>query len=404
MDEAWVDHREDELPPLWVATGHAGDRTPERLGRLYQAGPSGVMRDAIVDLIGAAREVVCLCSFLLSEESVHRALLMAAGRGVRVYVLTASREQLERMPKDEERSKDRIADHKRRLDELAGKVLVRCSNQFHAKFILTDPQRDGAQGLLSTANLNPALLNNAELGLALGSEAVKAAYGFFCKAFWSHAANELQKAGELATCVGRDFPIPEPHPRVIWTLPESTGLSERVLGMLENATSSITVAVYGLDTRHRAFRALVDQAQSGLDVTVLLPTRNKVGVAAIELAEAGVKVFGVEKLHAKAVVADDQAVVMTANLEKHGLDEGCELGVLLNVDETLELMDVLERWEALAPWRLCAATKVGLVLGPVMDPATGDKGDVVDEAEGHRGKLRWAHRHKVKAKKKKKKS
>ena len=356
------------------------------------------MRDAIVETVAGATEMVCLCSFLLSDEHIHQALLAVAGRGVRVYVLTASREQLERMPKDEERSKDRIAEHQRRLDELAGKVLVRCSNRFHAKFVLADPRSDRARGLLSTANLNPALLTNAELGLALGVDDVRVAFGFFCKAFWSHAVNELQEAGELATCQGREFPTPAVHPRVLWTLPESTGLRERVLDMLENATATLTVAVYGLDTGHRAFRVLVDQAKSGLDVTVLLPVRTKVGQAAIELAKAGAKVVGVDRLHAKAIVADDQAVVMTANLEKHGLDQGCELGVVLDVDETIELLDVLERWEESAPWRLRVKAKVGGVLGPVMDPATGENGDVVEEAGGNRGKLRWAHRTRAKAK------
>jgi len=397
-DEEWVDHRDDALPPLWVGTERTGNRTPECLGRLYQAGPNGALRDAIVKVIEGALEMVCLCSFLLSDERIHRALLAVAGRGVRVYVLTASREQLERLPKDEERSRDRIQEHQRRLDELAGKVLVRCSNQFHAKFVLADPGAVWASGILSTANLNPALLTNAELGVTMGADDVGAAFAFFCKAFWSHAVNELRQPGELATCQGRAFPSPAPHPRVIWTLPESTGLGEQVLGMLENATSSVTVAVYGLDTRHRAFRMLEDRAKAGLEVTVLLPVRTKVGQAAIELAKAGATVVGVDRLHAKAIVADDQAVVMTANLETHGLDQGCELGVVLNVDETIELLDLLERWEASATWRLVAKATVGQVLGPVMDPGSGETGDVVEEANGHRGRLRWAHRTKAKKK------
>ena len=398
MADEWVDHRDDGLPPLWVATGHDVDRAPEHIGSLYQAGPGGTMRDAIVQIVRGAREVVCLCSFLLSEEGIHRALLSAAENGVRVYVLTASREQLERMPKDEERSRDRIAEHQRRLDELAGRVLVRCSNRFHAKFVLADPRGEQPRGLLSTANLNPALLTNVELGVAMGADDVRVAFGFFCKAFWSHAANELLRAGELATCQGREFPTPEPHPRLLWTLPESTTLGEQLLGMVRSATSSLTVAVYGLDIRHQAFRALVDRATSGVRVTVLLPLRSRVGEAAIELAKAGAAVVGVDRLHAKAVVADDEAVVMTANLEANGLEQGCELGVVLDDDERLELMNVLDRWSATAPSRLMAGATVGSVLGPVTDPLTGDRGSVAEVADTPGGKLRWAHRSRVKSK------
>lgn len=127
--------------------------------------------------------------------------------------------------------------------------------------------------------------------------------------------------------------------------------------------------------------------------------RSRVGEAAIELAKAGATVVGVDRLHVKAVVADDEAVVMTANLVANGLEQGCELGVVLDDEERLELLNVLDRWSATAPWRLVAGATVASVLGPVMDPLTGDRGTVAEVADTPGGKLRWAHRSRAKTRK-----
>ena len=39
------------------------------------------------------------------------------------------------------------------------------------------------------------------------------------------------------------------------------------------------------------------------------------------LVEAGAEVYANDKLHAKAIIADDRGLVMTANLQAHGLDQ-----------------------------------------------------------------------------------
>lgn len=71
-------------------------------------------------------------------------------------------------------------------------------------------------------------------------------------------------------------------------------------------------------------------------------------------------------LHAKALVCDDQALVMSANLQKHGLDEGFELGVRLTGGDSEALLAVLRVWSDQAPWRLEIPATLGNVSGEIV--------------------------------------
>lgn len=75
---------------------------------------------------------------------------------------------------------------------------------------------------------------------------------------------------------------------------------------------------------------------------------------------------GFRWLHAKAVQADSgTALIMSANLEKHGLDDGFELGLRLEDDRSEELRTRLERWSDQAAWELHPAPALGDVAGAV---------------------------------------
>ncbi|TOM07229.1 hypothetical protein CGH84_24310, partial [Vibrio parahaemolyticus] len=60
------------------------------------------------------------------------------------------------------------------------------------------------------------------------------------------------------------------------------------------------------------------------------------------MVEAGAKVFGFKWLHAKAIWNEhNHGMIMSANLQEHGLDTGFELGVLLNGDRAKQLKECL---------------------------------------------------------------
>jgi hypothetical protein len=65
--------------------------------------------------------------------------------------------------------------------------------------------------------------------------------------------------------------------------------------------------------------------------------------ALLAMKQAGASVKCFKWLHAKAIVADRMyAMVMSANLQTHGMDQGFELGVKLTGTQVTELMNCLD--------------------------------------------------------------
>jgi phosphatidylserine/phosphatidylglycerophosphate/cardiolipin synthase-like enzyme len=85
---------------------------------------------------------------------VTEAIDGAVGRGVDVFILTGNEDQLKKEGDEydvREDEKVRIMEHKKLLSGLAGRALVRTSPDFHAKYLLIDPNTMSQQGLFMTA-------------------------------------------------------------------------------------------------------------------------------------------------------------------------------------------------------------------------------------------------------------
>jgi cardiolipin synthase len=366
----WVEDRSrQELESVWVQTGapsHA--RTPCE-GRILQAEESGRLRGVLVNVIEGARDVVIASSFLFADAVLEEALLKAAKRGVRVYLLVSSEARLEREARsDSAFDQKTLDDHKRLLNELAGWVYVRSAEHFHAKFVVADPKTN-PRGVLSTANLTKdALARNHELGVWLNPAEVAALYELFSWAFWEAAQRELLAAGSLLPVKAAErVPLPRPSGGIAATAGERRDLRATVLSTIRSATRSLVVASFGLGDGE-VIDALIDKARRGAEVTLLVRHPRPALLDALRrLAQANVEVLGAGSyLHAKAILADDQrALVMTANLEAHGLDQGFEVGVALEGEDAKALSRVLGAWRAGAPWRLRASARLGDLRGPV---------------------------------------
>jgi cardiolipin synthase len=243
--------------------------------------------------------------------------------------------------------------HANLLDRLSGKVLVRSAEHIHAKFLVTDPGSSAsARAWISTANFNKALHDNLEIGVRLEGPAARAVADVFQWAFWCEAERESRGAGRLAA-IRPGYPMAPVRPAddaILATLCDSQHLRERVITMIGDARREVIVATYGLSGDHAAVRALVDAARRGVRVTVLTRPRPAVAEGAATLAAAAASVIAHEKLHAKALVVDGQALVMSANLEPQGLDRGFEVGALLSTEASRAVEDCLREWAASFPW------------------------------------------------------
>ena len=361
------DQRRFRLPPTWIS------RKPERGGQVEQgnevleSGPRGELKKRITALLASAREKVVVSSFLLADSDVEDAIIEAAKKRVRVYVLLASEARLDSEPGDGEFEQRVLSAHKDMLSRLGGYVLIRSAPHFHAKLVLVDPETSPA-GMLLTANLTKeALGRNEELAVVLKTYEVKEAAEIVRWALWENAEHEFVdppnfRAVKPLGCVAH----PAPAPHVLATTSSVTQLREETNNIIDSAFEKLIVASFGWDAKHPVVERLCERVREGLAVTVLARVRERAMPALVALAEAGAQVLGFKWLHAKALWADTgRALIMSTNLEKHGLDDGFEMGQRLEGKRAQELRTRLEQWSNRAAWKLYTKPALGDMDGDV---------------------------------------
>lgn len=365
--EQVLDLTSEPLGAGWLRRGPTGAEAQETPAPgVWRTGPQLRFRDELVAGLDAATDVALVSSFLLAEEKLAAAMLRAAERNVRVYVLTASEQRIGKVVREDEAFEQRMADqHKKLLDSLAGKVRLRSAEHIHAKFLVVDPQKETrVRAWLSTANFNKALEDSVELGVALDPAGARALATCFQWAFWQEAERELRGPGRLMKIeVPPALPARPNDTSVHATLKDATALRERVVSMIQGARQEILVASYGLGADHPAVRALAEAARKGRSVTVLTRPRRAVAAGVAALASAGATIVAHDKLHAKALFVDGKALVMSANLEAHGLDQGFEVGALLPLEIARGVERTLREWASTFPWIHRASATRGEHLG-----------------------------------------
>ena len=390
-----IDQRSRRLPPTWVPCEGAHDDGPQQgacpetltpaglsrertryrireqggeLGRaVHVSGRERAVAKRILKLLATAKRMAVVSSFLLADREIEDAILETAHRGVRVYVLLASEARLDREPSDGEFERRVLAEHEDMLQRLGGHVLIRSAPHFHAKLVLVDPHASPA-GLLLTANLTrEALERNEELAVELTPKEVEEAVVLVRWALWENAEHEFVeppnfRAVKPLGCI--EHPVPAPH--VLATTASTTQLREEAVEIIDGASRELIVASFGWAAGHPVVKRLCARARQGLSLTVLARVRPRAMPALVALAKAGAQVLGFKWLHAKALWADSgRALVMSANLEEHGLDSGFELGLRLEGKRAEELRMRLERWVSQAAWELRPAPALGEAAGAV---------------------------------------
>jgi len=363
---AEIDHRGDPLGAAWVP-GKSMRPRPERWQNgVCASGRGRVAANRVVEAIRRARETVFVSSFLVSDQEIARALLEAARRGVRAYVLLAA-ERVKKEPKGDEDFDQRMYEaEKKLLLETAGYALVRSAGFFHAKVVLVDAP--AGDGFLLTANLTTeALERNEELIVELAPEQQAAVYRWLSFAFWELAENEMPAPGALERIGPAGWVKPPASaPSAPVTAPGSTALREAACGLIEHARQSLMVASFGWADDHAVVRRIIERARQGLRVIVLARPRPSAMKALVALREAGATVLGFPYLHAKAIWNDaGEAMVMSANLQVHGLDDGFEVGAVLDGARADAVEAALAAWAEDAPFSLETGLRVGDVRGKV---------------------------------------
>ena len=363
------------LPVGWVrdvAVDFAGSFDLNN-SRIFQTESSGALRDKLIEILDSSKDIICISSFLIADNLIIQAMLNASKRGVRVYLLTASEIHLKKEVRDDDAFSTKLVDeHIRMLDELAGRVLVRTGENFHSKFVLVDPKSEQAMGFLLTANLtSEALTRNVEIGVKLNSSEVNGMYRQFLIGFWLESSHELLKPSGLSKVVlsaDTKYELPESH---LCTTSQTHTLKEAVKNLIGKAKSEIIISSFGIDVQHETTKEIVMAAKSGKKVRILArPRNNKSTMGALtSLVEAGAEIRGHPWLHAKCILVDLNegwtGLIMTANIESKGLDEGFESGIPVHRADATNLHLILEDWWQNFPKTFFTNKKQGEIEGDV---------------------------------------
>ncbi|WP_339540096.1 phospholipase D-like domain-containing protein [Pseudomonas sp. RA_5y_Pfl1_P24] len=370
-----VDRTHEPLGPGWLRRAPTLAEQREQVSsHVWRTGANLQFRDTLVQAIDEASEHVLLCSFLLADTPLADALIRSSERGVRVYIITASEQRLDSLIHDQDDfGKRMVEQHKALLARLAGKVRLRSAEHVHAKFLVIDAlAHKTPRAWLSTANLNKALQESIELGVQLEENNARALAECFNWAFWCEARRELHGANRLVEIKGPPVAPRRPdHDQVLATLQGSYDLRDAVIAMIRSAHYEILASSYGLDADHAVINELMLAAKRGVRVCLLTRPRPAVANAVAKLAAAGIQVLAHDKLHAKALVADGEALVMTANFDAFGLDEGFEVGIKLAPEPAAAVEQSLREWMDCFPWMYRANATRGEHLG---DFCPADKG------------------------------
>ncbi|MCF2136447.1 MAG: phospholipase D-like domain-containing protein [Candidatus Thorarchaeota archaeon] len=349
--------------------------------RVLMGGKSGgSLKRKVLEIITKSKEVIALCSFILGDKEIIDALMDAAGRDVRVYILTASEQRLRQsMSNDPDDLQERMRkEHESMLDLLAGTVLLRDA-ETHAKFIISDSKTDNRMGVLSTANFTTEAFEHPELGVVLNNAEISHLYKIFVSAWWTLAEHELLGKKRLNNIRPIVPPIDDDVDRLISqigsfriTFPHrKTSLREEIIRLIRESATTIYISTYGIsDDDDEVYTQLEDALASGKSVNLLIRPRAKTTPIVERLVRKGAEVRGLDWLHAKVVVSDTvkgvNALIMTANLEKISLQDGYEVGFILPKRHAVTLLKIIKHWWDNANWDYALSRRYRDCVGKYM--------------------------------------
>lgn len=337
----------------------------------------GLLITQLLDAINSARKFICLASFVIGNTEVQNALLNAAGRGVRVYLLTASENYLDKkiLTQKDENDVDR---HIEFLKTMQGKALIRSSRDFHLKCVLIDPKDEqNKNGFLMTCNLTGAVYKSPDIAIRLNKSQIDALFHQYLLGFYYLAQGEIREdgLGDLSRTITK-IPVHLPpmkkakagvYPTIKRSpesareddaTPSSLLLKEQVLRSIRDSGGELKIFAWKFDDRNDTVKELLSLLKGGRQVTLITLFDDKqVQPGLVSLVRAGAKIYGIPYFHAKGVIFNEhnrkKALIMTSNFEDPGLEYGFNAGILFNEDGQSAKLDFLfDEWCRCARYEL----------------------------------------------------
>lgn len=348
-----------QLSNIFIPTGNNWKSSEEKGIEIIESGENGILFYEIIDLIGKAKEMVCLQSFLIQDTEIIDALLKAKNeRGVRVFITDSAEARLSR---DFEEDEDFVTkDYINMLNEkFKNNFVHRQANNLHAKFILIDP-KTSPNGYLFTGNFNKKpFFENPELAVKLNKGQINELFKVFVYHFWEYTTDEQVSSDQFQKLkqTGR-FSMPEIK-NVLITSPkhELSNLKLQLIEAIKGAKDSINFSTFGFDIENEVSKEILKKLKSGIEIKIFCRPREKAIKSHIEiLADKGAIVYCHLLIHAKSLVIDNKSgFVFSANFEKNGMDKGFDTGIRLSDVQLKELIIIHKNWETNFPYEFISS-------------------------------------------------
>ena len=291
----------------------------------------------LVEMIQNANECICFSSFLIQKSQVTDELLAAANRGVKIFLLTARESDLSKAKDDLSESEfGKITEHKELLDQFAGNILVRTSDNFHAKYCLVDPNSPKASGIMMTCNavIDAMSGSNQEIALTLTKTEIEAFFSHFVYGFWEMANYERFMKGDLLP-VKKDLAFPLNYKKIDLpvTINNQHSLREKILELIKNAKQSILIGSWSFDEDPAIDHLLTEALEKGVEIKFFSRPNKRNTSPLKKFIDLGAVVIGQDRFHAKFLcVVDQNCIITTSNFTRLVLDSGFEVSVILDAN------------------------------------------------------------------------
>lgn len=296
----------------------------------------GILKNEIINLINNAQKTIFISSFLINDDDIVNQLIEKAENRVNIYILTSSEAVINKPNYNDNEDYSRHNEHIKLLKKLSSKyrIFVRTGN-IHAKFIVVDANQASIKGLISTSNFNKEPLSkDGEVGIMLDDSSAKNLANLFVKTFWEKSENELLMSGESLknNIILKETSILLDESSMFFTFDDKyNSIKEYVIKYVQNAEKRIYITSFNYNYKD-VEDIMIDKAKQGLDIQIIGRDRKILNSNLYKILKdyENVSFYIHEHIHAKLLICDNSALLLTANFEKKGMDTGVEVGIKIN--------------------------------------------------------------------------
>lgn len=319
------------------------------------------LKREILKLITNAKEVIKICSFIITDKEIYGALLTRAKeRRVAIFILTQLDQNklkntslLERFLTEEEIVDNSSLNHLSCIKNLFDQgVHVRASTTAHAKFVVSDRNT----GFITSANLTtPSLGLNTESGVYLSEHDAKELDRLFDIVFqkgtkyrqYITANKKKTFIVQSENSVAKNI-LPTPvSSKLRYTYEDiSNNLYDEIIQVTNTAMEYLFISAYsivGLEALPELVHAIKSAKDRGVLINIFcrgMNYRNDHLAGSEILALIGCNIYADVYNHSKGIINENTGLLFTANIDgNHGLRNGFEVGYILDDKQRSEFLN-----------------------------------------------------------------